>query len=1090
QEDPGATLVSQNAAFMEPMRPSDAPTQARSRQVEADAAGYVAHPAGSGIPPRPEQEEVGDLAGDLTIRSSAVAGAAQQVESPRPIPVPQQQTQMPVGSDSAAAARQQQTSSAAPSAQVQPPKQYRLGEYPQPDYSEAFGGARNHNAYLRWGVRIVVVGIIFGMFLTLVVLLGMIGYYLYEVDRYSEAVASLTERAADFENTLILDSSGITLAEFSNPDTGLRTEVPLNEISPWLIHATVSTENETFYTDPGFSILAIVRAAFQNVREGDTVSGASTITQQLARALVLETEFASQRTTQRKIVEIIVASEIKRNYDKNEILEIYLNEIFYGNFAYGIEAAARTYFNKTAAELNPAEAAFLAGLPQSPATYDPVVNHEAAIYRMREVLRLMAEANGTGCIYIQHDDTTGWGAPAGSGLCVRSEQGADGSSIYYYKDTNTPDWTEMTLDITMVEIASFSRPAVEYIHPHFVNYVWQQLEDEYGPQRIYSAGFHVTTTLNESIQSAAEQAVTSNLASLQAQGRPAENASVVVIRPADGAVLAMVGSADYHNESIDGQVNVAFTGQQPGSSLKPFVYLASFMPDAQGDYLTPASVLWDVYTDFNGYVPTNYDGYYHGPETVRSALGNSYNVPAVKALQFVTVERFTAFAKSIGLTFPLGDPVERNAGLPTALGAVEVRLFDMVATYAMLANNGQPVYPYSIISVTDNDGNPVEWIGAEKEEKVTVPPEYAYLITSILSDNQARAEEFGYGAPMELANNRIAAVKTGTSNDNRDAWTVGYTPQMAVGVWVGNTDNTPVYGLTGYYGAAPIWNEVMEAAHVGLNVNQFARPSTIVDLEVCNDSGVLAFQACAGQTHWDVFASSVPPPGPEKHIFTTLQVDDYSGKLVNEYCSDMPVTKTYLNVDDEAALAWLKTDAGAAWLAARNVEVENALPPTESCLPNEARPVLTITSPQVNLTASGIVPVLGTISMIDFKQYEIFIAATHDPQSFDELIGMQASPPAGANASLGQIDTTRYANGPYTVRVIAYDNQGRDITRDIPITISNAAAPTAVPAVPTATLAPTLTPVSQLPVATDPAQDLGPTAIPTITPTWTLSPTP
>ena len=454
QDDPGATLVSPSTPFMEPMRPSDAQTLSRSRQVEPDSAAYAGYDAAPlddmGQPVRPAAEPA---YGEPTIRSAAAGAAAvagsSDVTAPRGIPVPPRAGEPP--------AVQQPQQPAKP--------KYRLGEYPQPDYRVALG--RDRRAWTRRLAYFIVIGVIATMAITLLVLLAMIGYYLYEVDRYSEAVDSLRERSSNFETTVIMDANGTKLAEFSDPNTGPRQEVPLYEISPWLIHATVSTENETFYTDPGFSILAIARAAYQNVQEGDTVSGASTITQQLARALILETEFASQRTTERKLVEIVVASEIKRKYNKNDILEIYLNEIFYGNRAYGIEAAAQTYFSKSAKDLNPAEAAFLAGLPQSPATYDPVVNREAAIQRMHTVLRLMAEANGTGCI--TSSTTTRPSGPCRmAARCVSTAQPqADGSTVYYYQTPNMEAPQELTLEIALVEIAPFRAPADRVRSPAF-----------------------------------------------------------------------------------------------------------------------------------------------------------------------------------------------------------------------------------------------------------------------------------------------------------------------------------------------------------------------------------------------------------------------------------------------------------------------------------------------------------------------------------------------------------------------------------------------------------------------------------------------
>ncbi len=1082
QVDPGATLVSPSTPFMEPMRSSEAPTQSKSRQVEADSAGYVTAPMrGAGQAGQPVHPTV--ESGQPTMRAASAVGG--EVTMPSGIPVPPQAGGTPGGQPP-------------PQAGAAKPR-YRIGEFPQPDYSEALGGDRR--TMTRRITYFIVFSVIGAMALTLLVLLGMIAYYLYEVGQYSDAVNNLRERTSNFETTLILDANGTKLAEFSDPNTGPRQEIQLNQISPWLIDATVATENETFYTDPGFSILAIVRAAYQNVQAGDTVSGASTITQQLARALVLETEFASQRTTERKLVEIIVASEIKRKYTKNEILDIYLNEIFYGNRAYGIEAAAQIYFQKSASDLNPAEAAFLAGLPQSPAQYDPVVNREAAIQRMHTVLRLMSEANGNGCIYIEHDDATQWAVPKGGGLCITAQPQLDGSTVYYYQTPGMEIPQELTLEIALVETAPFKAPATEFVHPHFVNYVWQQLEDTYGSQRIYSAGFRVTTTLDENIQKSAEDAVTSQLADLQSRGIDVTNASVVVVRPSDGAVLAMVGSADYYNDSIDGQVNVAFTGQQPGSSIKPFVYLTAFEPDSQGRYFTPATVLWDVYTEYPNpgggppYVPENFDGLYHGPEPVRVALGNSLNVPAVKTMDFATVERFTEMAKRIGLRFPLGDPVERNAGLTTALGAVEVRLFDMVNGFAMLANNGKRVDPYSILHIEDSDGNEIYQANSNPEGLQVVSAEYAYLITSILADNDARAIEFGYGWPLELQGGRPAAVKTGTSGESgadvRDIWTVGFTPQFVVGVWVGNTDNRPMYGVYGYTGAAPIWNEVMEAAHAGLPVVQFPQPSGLVQAEVCNDSGAQASNDCAGNTHWDIFASSAPPPGPDKNILRTLQVDGFTGKLVNDSCKDDVETRTFVVIDDPTAYNWLNnTPEGNAWAQERGLQTPVMPPPTEYCDTNEQRPVVVVSFPAENMTVEGILPLRGSITMANFSRFEIRYGVGADPSAFSEPLLVDPNQRPEAESLLGQFDTRTLENGSYTLRLVAIDIYGRSVTRDVHITVNNPQQPTPIPAVATPTFAPTLTVPGF--VGTPPPGGLlpTPTLAPTLTPTWTLTPTP
>lgn len=1084
QDDLGATIVSEHAPFMEPVRRSEAPTLSHTDEV-----GPAVRPVRGQEFTQPTRP---DAANDPTLLTGAVSqptlrsDAVRAEPTVRGIPVPSRQAAA-VGS---AATATSEAAAVAGDAISRPGPKPKIGEFPQPDYSVALGVSHNRSTYAKWGIRFGIFALIGGMAITLIALLAMMFYYFAKVNQYQSAVNTLRDRASNFETTLIYDADGgEALARFNDPNTGSRRAVALDKISPWLIHATVATENETFYTDPGFSVLAIVRATIQNLQAGGTVSGASTITQQLARALVLDTEFAYQRTTERKIVEVIVASEIKRKYTKNEILEIYLNEIFYGNLAYGVEAAAQTYFGKAASDLNPAEAAFLAGLPQSPATYDPVVNHEAAVRRMNDVLRLMSEADGTGCIAIQHADTTKWAVPDGGSLCIIAQETGSGDVVYYYQSPGMAQPEELTLDIAIVQTTNFKRPEFRVTHPHFVNYVWQQLEDTYGSQAIYSAGYRVYTTLDENIQSAAEQSVSRQLADLQARGIDATNASVVVMRPADGAVLAMVGSADYYNENIDGQVNVSLTAQQPGSAIKPFVYLTAFMPNSEGKYWTPATVVWDIDSDFNGYRPTNFDLLFHGPQSVRQSLGNSFNIPAVKALNFAGIERFTDVAREVGLTFPLGSPVERQAGLPTALGAVEIRLIDMVTAYGTLANNGRRVEPYAIMYIQDSDGNEIYRASTSPEGEQKIPAQYAYLVTDILADPEARTYEFGRGWPMELQGGRPAAVKTGTTDDSRDIWTVGYTPQRVVGVWVGNTDNRPVYGAYGYTGAAPIWNDVMEAAHSGLAIEQFQPPQGIVQMEVCADSGAQPSQACAGRTYTDVFASSALPPAADQDIFRRVEVDSYTLKLVNDSCRDMVETRTFVVFDDPAVYNWINNTAeGNTWAQTRGIDVPVMPPPTEYCDPNLPRPKVILSYPVENATIKGLVPLRGAIMMADFNRYEVRYGESHDPQAFSQAVIVDTTQRPEGESMLGEFDARALPDGPYTIQLVAIDNVGRSVTRVVHVVVDNP-EPTPMPtSLPTPTLAPTL--FAPTPGGVSVEQQQVQPQVPTLTPTWTLTPTP
>jgi hypothetical protein len=413
-------------------------------------------------------------------------------------------------------------------------------------------------------------------------------------------VAELERQVSDFETALIFDREGNQLYSLSDPSMGSRTYVTLDQISPHLINATIATEDSRFYTNPGFDPIGIGRAITQAALEREIVSGASTITQQLVRASLLDEDERAQVTFRRKVREIILAEELSRKVEKDKILELYLNEIFYGNFAYGIEAAARTYFGKPASDLELHEASLLAGLPQAPALWDPYTAPELALARQSQVLGLMVEEN-----YASFQEA------------------------------------EQAMAISADVIRNLRPPERRIEHPHFVFAMLQELEELLGAQSLYAGGLRIYTTLDPAAQQIALGAVAEHRDLIHASG--ANNAALVAIRPETGEVLAMVGSLDYRNEEIRGQVNMALAPRQPGSSIKPLVYAA-----AMADGWTPATLIWDVETEFPDganppYVPKNFDDEFHGPVRVRPALGNSYNIPAVKALEYVGVCNFLQF---------------------------------------------------------------------------------------------------------------------------------------------------------------------------------------------------------------------------------------------------------------------------------------------------------------------------------------------------------------------------------------------------------------------------------------------------------------
>lgn len=612
-------------------------------------------------------------------------------------------------------------------------------------------------------------------------------------------------------SSLVFDRDGRVLYEVIDPHAGSHRPLPLSEMPEALWQGVVATEDATFFRNPGFDPLAIARALWTNLRYGEIRSGASTITQQLARNLLMSASERYEQTWSRKAREAILAFHMTRTLTKEEILALYLNETYFGNLAYGVEAAALGYFGKPVAELDLAECALLAGLPQSPEGYNPLTHPDRARARQKVVLRLMAEAS-----YI------------------------------------TPEQAELAVR----EPLHFAGGHLDIQAPHFSMLVREQLADIVGEEAILRGGLRVHTTLDLDAQRAAEAQVRRHLERLNEKseshpGHNVRNAAVVVIDHSDGAVVAMVGSPDYLDARIDGAVNAAVALRQPGSALKPFTYAAAF---ARG--LTPATMVTDVETAFvtregEPYVPVNYDYRYHGPVLLRQALACSYNVVAVKVLDQIGIPALTGLATDLGIT-----SLNRaeGAGLALTLGSGEVTLLELTAAYGGLATGGYRVRPYLIREVTTEDGTVLYRAPTPGRDRV-MDERIAYLITDILADPLARVPAFGEGSALDAG--LPAAVKTGTTTEWRDNWTVGYTTRYVVGVWVGNADNEPMQGISGVDGAAPIWRGVIRDLHP-VSPPGFRRPDGLVEVEVCAESGQLPGPACVHRRR-ELFLQENPP---------------------------------------------------------------------------------------------------------------------------------------------------------------------------------------------------------------------------------------
>ncbi len=671
--------------------------------------------------------------------------------------------------------------------------------------------------------------------------------------------------------------NGVLLFEYARASDGLRAPVRLHRVSQFIVDATVATEDSSFWTNQGINLRGLMRAAWENFGVGSSDflggSGGSSITQQLVKNVLIPPEERSGRTLNRvrgKLKETILAVELTDEYSKEQILEWYLNSIYYGNFSYGIGAASHRYFGKPPSQLTLAESALLAGLPQAPSLYNPLVNPEGAKQRQRQVLELMVRHG-----YIS---------------------GAESK-------------------VAWQEPLDFEREEFDISAPHYVIYVREQVEklcllDRFVPPAgaggcdnlMDNGGLRIRTSLDFALQERAEVELRSAINGFEAT-TGAHNGALVAIDPSTGQILAMVGSRDFFDEAIDGQVNLATATHSPGSALKPLTYLAAFQIDPRMWH--PATVLWDVPTtyleaDGTEFRPVNFDGIFRGPVTIRSALANSMNVPA-----FIVADRLGSGAlldtmHQLGIT-TMHDPGAYGPSI--TLGGGEVSLLDMTYAYATLANQGEmkghptvlalpdgfrDLDPVAILEIRDVEGRLLyEWSPTgEPEVRAVARPAQVFQITDILSDNSARSLLYGTASPLLL--DRPAAAKTGTAGDpgmddiRRDYWTMGYTPQLAVGVWVGNADESPMTGGSSVQTAGQIWNRFMLAAHEGLEAEPFAQPAGIHRAEVyapavpplwaVSDTDTDLRNPCTS-TRRELFVSIRVVPPVDNHICFEVDVD-------------------------------------------------------------------------------------------------------------------------------------------------------------------------------------------------------------------------
>lgn len=605
-------------------------------------------------------------------------------------------------------------------------------------------------------------------------------------------------------STKIYDRHGTLLYKIYRNQN--RTLVELKDLSQSLVRATIAIEDAEFYNHHGLSLKGISRAALTNLK-GKKLYGGSTITQQLVKNALL----APERSWRRKIKEVILALLVETKFTKDQILQMYLNEVGYGGAVYGIEEASQTYFGKTASKLNLAEAALLAGLPASPTNYSPFGAHpEKAKERQKSVLRRMRQ----------------------EGFITEEE--------------------EKTASAFPLQ---FARQKTDIKAPHFVMYVKDLLVQKYSERVVEEGGLEVKTSLDLSIQESAQQIISQELEKIK--NLHITNGAALVVQPTTGEVLAMVGSKDYFDIKNDGNVNVTIRPRQPGSSIKPVNYSL-----ALENGFTPATLLSDTPITYQipgqpPYSPKNYDNRFHGNVPLRIALASSYNVPAVKVLSSLGVQAMVKRGQDMGIT-TWDDP--SRFGLSLTLGGGEVKMTDLAVAYGTLANMGTRVDLNPILEVKDYRGRSLK-INHLPTPKRVLTHSIAYILADILADNNARTPAFGPKSWLNIEKRPHVAVKTGTTQNLRDNWTIGYTPDYLVAVWVGNNDNSPMsYVASGITGASPIWNKIMSTLLANIPDKEFPKPEYLEEVEICSATGTLPCEGC--QIKREIF---IPGTEPKYH---------------------------------------------------------------------------------------------------------------------------------------------------------------------------------------------------------------------------------
>lgn len=773
------------------------------------------------------------------------------------------------------------------------------------------------------------------------------------------------------ESTKLYDRTGQVLLYETGDQK--RTVVADEQISQYLKDATIATEDANFYKHHGFDSKGLIRAVFDKM-SGKTsrVSGTSTITQQYVKNALL----SSDRSLTRKFKELILAIELEFMFNKNQLLTMYLNEIPYGNSNAGAEAASKMYYGKTAKDLTLSEAATLAAIPQAPTYYSPYGTHTIELVaRKNYVLDRMVE---TGKV---------------------SKEDAEKAK------------TEDTL-----ALGTTLKPRHDTIlAPHFAMYTLEQIADKYGEEKIQKEGLKVITTLDYDKQKIAEQSIADGVPKITKYG--ASNAALVAVDPKTGQVLAMVGSKDYFDTKIDGNVNVADSLRQPGSSFKPFSYATAFK---KKEY-SPSKIIFDMQTDFGGgYNPHNYNGRTNGPVTMRQALSNSLNIPAVKVMSLAGLDNVIRTATDMGIT----SLNQRDRyGLSLALGTGEVRPVEMASAFGVFGAGGVKHDLTSVMKITDSNGKTVyDYETTNKKESQVLDPQIAYEISSILSDNNARSLVFGTRSALYFPDRTVAA-KTGTTTDFKDAWTVGYTPSIAVAVWVGNSNAAKMSsGADGSVVAAPMFHQFIVKALADTPNEQFARPEGIQEVEVEKWSNKLPSDQSQDRTK-DIFASWQVPTEPDD-IHIKLRVCKSNGKLAPKDLPDsMAEEKTFTNLHSERPDNPSWENPVIAWAQANGMY---GSVPTEYCSAKDLTPVISFQSPGNGSSVNG--PI--SISVLASTSPKIVSV-----EYFVDDISIGAGDPSSTSFTKSY-DFSTLVQGNHQLAAVGTDENGTTVKSTITVTVS------------------------------------------------------